>query len=78
MTVVSVILLLVYVNFDILTILINMIYRDSLVSSWSVYYKNRDQLPTIGIAALYFGVCWLWAGRKRPISASGRDLTVTK
>lgn len=64
LTVISIILLSIYVNFDDLILLIFSAYRDYLPSVWSTYYLSPGKGLTIGMAAIYFGVCWVWAGRR--------------
>jgi hypothetical protein len=65
MTVFSAVLLLVYMNFDRLIALVSHTYRDYFPSSWPTGYRNQDGLLPVGIAVIYFGVCWLWAGWRR-------------
>lgn len=56
-TAVSAALLLLYINFDSLMVLIS---RD-----WPMSYEHPDGPVAVGMAVIYFGVCWLWGGWKK-------------
>ena len=66
LTVVSIVLLFIYINYNWVIILTSSIFRDYLPSTWSTHYLSPiwDKVVMIGTAAVYFAVCWVWAGRR--------------
>ena len=67
LTIVSTILLLAYLNFDLLRILVTT-YIEVRPTSWSIYYRNTNGWWTIGCCIIWFCVCYLGAGQRKNIS----------
>lgn len=63
-TVVTMILLFLYINPLSLEILIQGAFRDYQPSSWSVYYIPSENYLTACMGAIYFLLCWMWSGRR--------------
>jgi hypothetical protein len=58
-TVISIFLLAVYNNYEIVMIFITSLFRDYLPSSWSTYYNNGSQIWTVAFTTVYFITCWI-------------------
>ena len=57
-TIISILLLTFFYNYERLIIFITSLYRDYLPSSWSTYYDSAGAFWTIVFAVLYFAFCW--------------------
>lgn len=58
LTIASVLLLVVYVNYESLIILIKSVYRDYIPGVWSTYYGHGSVVQRVLFGGIYFGVCW--------------------
>lgn len=57
-TIISIVLLTFFYNYERLIIYITSLYRDYLPSSWSTYYDWTGTVWTIVFSVLYFAFCW--------------------
>jgi hypothetical protein len=58
-TVVSIVLLTFFCNYEKVVIYITSIYRDYLPSSWSIYHDSWSNIWSILFTAIYFSFCWI-------------------
>jgi len=64
LTFASILLLILYVNLDLVGIVVTFA-RENEASSWTTYYAPSVNGWTLGILVVYFAGCWLWAKQKR-------------
>lgn len=61
LTILSIISLVIVLNLERIVILIMTIFRQSLFTSWFVYYDSTDKFWRIAFTAFYFTLCLLYA-----------------
>jgi len=61
LTFVSVLFLLILTGIEFIIVVITILYRDYLPSSWSVYYDSTGKLWTAGFSVIYFFTCWIFS-----------------
>jgi hypothetical protein len=63
LTFASILLLILYVNLDLIAIVITFA-KENEASGWAAYYAPSVNGWTAGLLIVYFAVCWLWAGKE--------------
>lgn len=58
-TIISMLLLAVFNNYETVVVFITHIFRDYLASSWSTYYETESRVWAVAFFIVYFLVCWI-------------------
>ena len=64
-TIISVVLLAIFSNFERVLVVIKSFFRDYLPSSWTVYYDYKNWVWIFFFSIIYFSICWISIDRPK-------------